>query len=288
MTGISFRPTADQRFNERREQRIDRARHQVDVHLRAARRHSRAGVREARQHDLQPALHERRLVHRNLDQARHAVEQLRSAPNPRGYWGIDFLRGAEAYDDAARLADAVHDTRAEAKPVRRLQAAVRHAREVRRNRIAKLDSYLRSKGSPMAGQGATFYRIGKHYGIDPRFLIAIAGQESVFGTRNSARYNAFGYFGTGGGPSSFGSWSQAINRVAWQLAGPLYMGNREYPRDTVYSIADQWAPIGVDNDPGNLNANWPTGVQAYLDQQHAHNYEMTWDAYIEDVSPRRY
>ena len=44
-----------------------------------------------------------------------------------------------------------------------------------------LDAFLRKRGSPLAGQGATFVSAGKRYGVDPYLMVAIAGAESSFG-----------------------------------------------------------------------------------------------------------
>ena len=42
----------------------------------------------------------------------------------------------------------------------------------------QIDDYLKSKGSPLAGQGAVFVGAGKKYGVDPALVVAISGIES--------------------------------------------------------------------------------------------------------------
>jgi Zn-finger nucleic acid-binding protein len=56
----------------------------------------------------------------------------------------------------------------------------------------KIDAYLESRGSPMAGTGATFVAAGNATGVNPLLSVAIAGKESSFGLHCFAPHNAFG------------------------------------------------------------------------------------------------
>ena len=91
---------------------------------------------------------------------------------------------------------------------------------------AQLDAFLSGHDSPMAGTGAVFIAEGQLYGVDPVFLVAIAGAESSFGKQlyskdgDECTYNAFNWFyGPTWPTSDFSSWDQAIARVAEGLGG---------------------------------------------------------------------
>lgn len=118
-----------------------------------------------------------------------------------------------------------------------------------------LNSFLRQKGSPMAGLGGAFVQAGRRYGIDPHLLVAISGAESGFGV-HAQGHNPFGW-----GPGiHFQNWRQAINRVA---AG-LKAGYIDKGLTTVEQIQQKWAPVNVSNDPTHLNSNWAKNVKAIL------------------------
>ena len=81
----------------------------------------------------------------------------------------------------------------------------------------------------MTGTGATFIREGQEHGVDPVFLVAIAGAETSFGqflyseNDDQCTFNAFNWFYGPTWPTSyFSSWDEAIARVAEGLAGSLY------------------------------------------------------------------
>lgn len=124
---------------------------------------------------------------------------------------------------------------------------------------ARLDAWMakHTPGSPLVGHGADFVRAGVANGIDPRFLVAVAAQESALGTAGSGKdiSNPFGW-----GPAKpFSSWTEGIDTVAAGLAkGYLAEG-----RDTIAGIQAKWAPVGAANDPNGLNSNWTTGVSKF-------------------------
>ena len=123
---------------------------------------------------------------------------------------------------------------------------------------ARLDAWMAEKvpGTPLAGHGAVFVREGRANGVDPRALVAIAYHESKLGTLGSGRdiHNAFGW-----GPAiPFDSWEQNIATVA----GGLRESYLDEGRVTIATIQTKWAPLGVANDPTNLNSSWTRAVSA--------------------------
>ncbi len=124
-----------------------------------------------------------------------------------------------------------------------------------------IDGFLQTVHSPLAGLGAVFVADGEAEGVDPRFIVAISGAETSFGTYGPSQtiHNPFGL-----GPNiHFPSWSAAIQGAATNLGGPLYRGAGLI---TIPQIQARWAPLGVANDPGGLNSNWQINVNHYFAQ----------------------
>jgi hypothetical protein len=110
----------------------------------------------------------------------------------------------------------------------------------------------------MAGTGATFIAEGAMYGVDPVFLVAIAGAETSFGKQlysesgDQCEHNAFNWFyGPTWPQSDFTSWDAAIARVAAGLSGSLYHGAGLVSVD---SIAPKYCPDGTDQWVANVKA----------------------------------
>jgi hypothetical protein len=122
----------------------------------------------------------------------------------------------------------------------------------------QLDAFLAQHASPMTGTGATFVREGQEHGVDPVFLVAIAGAETSFGeflyseNGDQCTYNAFNWFyGPTWPTSDFSSWDEAIARVAEGLGGPLY---HEAGLASVDAIAPKYCPDGTEQWVANVKA----------------------------------
>lgn len=127
---------------------------------------------------------------------------------------------------------------------------------------AQIDDFLAVHSSPMTGTGATFVAEGQAHGVDPAFLVAIAGAETSFGeflyaeNGDWSTYNAFNwFFGPTWPQSDFGSWDEAIGRVAQGLAGELYYSAGLYSVD---AIAPRYCPDGT--------GNWISNVTSFMTQ----------------------
>ena len=126
---------------------------------------------------------------------------------------------------------------------------------------ARIDGYLASKASPLTGLGAVFVTESSAVGLDPRFLVAISGAETSFGTYGPSQgiHNPFGM-----GPGiSYPSWSASIAAAARNLGGPIYAGDG---RVMIGTIQQRWAPAGASNDPTDLNSNWARNVATYYSE----------------------
>jgi hypothetical protein len=89
-----------------------------------------------------------------------------------------------------------------------------------------LQTYLKGKNNgALASDATAFYNYGAQYGIDPRFLIALAGVETTFGKNiTSGANNIFNWL-YNGRTSPFASVPAAIQTVAQGLANnKAYMG----------------------------------------------------------------
>lgn len=127
---------------------------------------------------------------------------------------------------------------------------------------AGIDAYLRSKGSPMVGQGAAFMASGQRWRVDPRLLVAIAGAESSFGQITCGPHNAWGW-ACPNDPADFATWAAGIDTVT--------KGLRRYyldeGRTSVSLIQQKYCPVGAANDPTGLNSHWTTNVTKFLREQ---------------------
>lgn len=98
----------------------------------------------------------------------------------------------------------------------------------------RIDSFLSSHGSPMAGEGQLFASSAWDDGVDPRWSPAISIVESSGGLVCFEPYNAWGW-----GDESFGSWDQAIP------AHVAYL-QQVYGGSLTYAAAQKYCPPNSD------------------------------------------
>jgi N-acetyl-anhydromuramyl-L-alanine amidase AmpD/prophage tail gpP-like protein len=132
-----------------------------------------------------------------------------------------------------------------------------------------IDTYLKAKGSPMAGYGAAFVEAGKRNNVDPRLAVAIAGAETAWATNPNAApasttgHNAWGLLDAGSKPYMYSSWPVGISACLDNLGGSTYVGGGNI---SIAAIAQHWAPVHASNDPTDLNSNWPINVTKFYEE----------------------
>lgn len=165
--------------------------------------------------------------------------------------GVDWLLGVKDPPDEFRQRGKER-VRAEAESVAAIDRFIRQGQW----RITGNSQY--SARSPLEGLGRVFVRVGRRYGVDPRFIVAIATHEGRLGTYKpiQPKHNTFGL-----GPGrSYPSWEANIEAAARNLARPdgFYVG-----KNTIREIGLTWAPLGASNDPDDLNAHWVGSVTRF-------------------------
>lgn len=116
--------------------------------------------------------------------------------------------------------------------------------------INQIDSYLKGKGSPLAGQGAVFVSAGKKYSVDPKLVVAISGAESGFGKHLFAPFNAWGWMSG----DKYANWAHSINAVTKGLG----IGYIQQGLTTPATIVGKYAPAKAGNDESVWSGNVST------------------------------
>jgi hypothetical protein len=112
--------------------------------------------------------------------------------------------------------------------------------------------------SPLIGLGSTFVSAGQQYGVNPAYIVAIARNESTYGTAvPDGSYNSFGLTADSGQPGvksgsytfyRFNSWAESIPHEA-QYLQENYLSQGLV---TVQQVTDKYDPPG---GTGNSQAN---------------------------------
>lgn len=124
-----------------------------------------------------------------------------------------------------------------------------------------LNSYIKNAApatSYLLEKGLAFAQAGKQYNVNPALTIAIAGQESSFGTSVLAQdhYNFFSEKGLSGNYLEFESVEKAIiEETSYIDRGYLHYTT---PVTTIEGIGAIYAPL--QGDTTGLNAHWVPGV----------------------------
>ena len=115
------------------------------------------------------------------------------------------------------------------------------------DRVEILQKFFRKYNSPLETSAETFVEVADKYGLDYRWLPAIAGVESTFAKFYiRENYNPFGW---GGGLIKFESFDEAIERVG----KGLHDGYLAKGADTIDRIAPIYNPPYPQNWSKNVN-----------------------------------
>jgi hypothetical protein len=168
-------------------------------------------------------------------------------------------------DTPALVSDAVATTKSAAGSVAARGGGVSPDRDAL---VAQIRDLFVRRGSPMADSVEALVDTAQRHGIDPRIMVAIAGQESEFGTTNpeSLRNNPFGFFWNGDSNSPFDSWEEGYERVATRLSEMIndqgFTSVFELGEGDPNVANDGYCEVGASNDPTGLNDGWIGGVSA--------------------------
>jgi hypothetical protein len=125
-----------------------------------------------------------------------------------------------------------------------------------------LNEYLEGK---LANTGDSFLRYGLEYRVDPILLAAIAIHETGNGSSKAINElnNAGGLMQdpANGILMRFISVNASIEYMAWLIRNSYMDARNLY---TISEIGNRYCPIGVNNDPTNINQHWiPRVAQIY-------------------------
>ncbi|EUJ16561.1 peptidoglycan DD-metalloendopeptidase family protein [Listeria aquatica] len=117
------------------------------------------------------------------------------------------------------------------------------------------------------GKGNLFISIAKEQNIDPVLFAAIAMSETGWGTSKAVveKNNPGGIMDSATGMSTvkrFSSLKEGMEAMGVTLHNRIVVDGLT----TIEKLGNVYAPIGVANDPNNLNANWIPTVTAIADK----------------------
>lgn len=119
----------------------------------------------------------------------------------------------------------------------------------------------------LKGKGKTLLALQEKYGINAAFLAALVNHESANGKSNAAlnKNNVAGIMSVESGYSelrTFSSVDECLEYVA-KLLSQSYISQG---LTTISQIHSKYCPIGADNDPTGLNANWGSSISALTNE----------------------
>ncbi|WP_235980556.1 CHAP domain-containing protein [Staphylococcus durrellii] len=118
-----------------------------------------------------------------------------------------------------------------------------------------------AKGGALEGKSEYMVKSAKKHKIDPKIFMAIVAHETGYGKSEAVKThnNVAGMMGSGE-LFKFDSIEDGIDAAAKNLYD-LYFSKG---LTTVEKIQKKYAPIGVSNDPTNLNSNWTPTIKKIM------------------------
>ncbi len=118
-----------------------------------------------------------------------------------------------------------------------------------------------AKGGALEGKGDYIIKSAKKHKIDPKIFISIISHETGYGKSELVKThnNPAGLMGDGD-PFKFDTIEEGIDAAAKNLYD-LYFSEG---LNTVDKIQKKYAPIGVANDPNDLNSNWAPTIKKIM------------------------
>jgi len=121
---------------------------------------------------------------------------------------------------------------------------------LRQEKADKIDAFLKTYKSPLAGHGIKFVTEAEKHNIDWRLLVAISGRESTFGLHSCKRVtNSF--LGYGSCKINFKSTDDAIERVSASLGGSDEKTAHHYEGKTTLQILRKYNSV-IPNYPNEV------------------------------------
>ena len=135
----------------------------------------------------------------------------------------------------------------------------------------QIDAIFKKYGDPnskLIGTGTLYVQYGNVYKVNPAFMATITCNETGYGKSNAFIYknNSFGMMGTNGA-MEFSSVQEGIRRGISNLSRN-YMNKGKLDIQTIQAT---YGPIGAENDPNNLNANWQKNLKWIYNQMTGKN-----------------
>jgi hypothetical protein len=156
---------------------------------------------------------------------------------------------------------------------------------------AKIDQFIRSKNaaSPLIGKGAYILQVANARGVSAPELLALFWKESSLGSTAGPTFNIAGVGGAGNF-AGYGSWEQAIDGAAANLASDLYRGKSV--QDHVgywYAGPERYKKYGLAaTDAGDGSAPSPNGtVGDYLNNYVGPTFAGLGVPYSQDAAGTR-
>lgn len=120
-----------------------------------------------------------------------------------------------------------------------------------------------TRAGVLKDKGDKIIEIAKKQGIDPVLFAAITFSETGWGSSQAVKVkkNPGGLMGKGG-LMQFASLDEGLEAMGVTLHNRIVVDGL----DTVEKLGSVYAPIGVSNDPTNLNANWIPTIKGMIDR----------------------